>query len=231
MDIIPEDQTSYNTRYKEAFLKHVDNEYSAKHRQMSVIIPDNVPGSSIFPSAKASGSGQSSFDPYDLSSDDDEYITPKRVAEMTPRQSNRTERLLTTARLYLNAPPEAPKHWWQVNPNFNDYHSDPMEISSTFWLLDISTWCHQQEETHSKYANLFNVVGDMFSIIPHGIGVEASYSLRHHIIICTQSKTTGKTLRGHVLVMQFAQANNRILPGDYTALDTTQTENNLELKR
>jgi len=33
-----------------------------------------------------------------------------------------------------------------------------------------------------------------------------------------------------VVVRQVARANNRILAGDYTALDTMQTENNLELK-
>jgi hypothetical protein len=32
----------------------------------------------------ASGSCQSSFDPYDLSSNDEEYLMPNNVAEMTP---------------------------------------------------------------------------------------------------------------------------------------------------
>jgi hypothetical protein len=83
-----------------------------------------------------------------LSSDDDEYLRSKNVAEMTPGLSDRAARLLTAARLYLNLPPEAPKNWGQINPNRNDYHSKPIEISSTFWLPDITDWCHQQEETH-----------------------------------------------------------------------------------
>jgi len=33
----------------------------------------------------ASGSGQSCFDPYDMSSNDEEYLTPENVAEMTPK--------------------------------------------------------------------------------------------------------------------------------------------------
>jgi len=37
-------------------------------------------------------------------------------------------------------------------------------------------------------------------------------------------------LRKKVIVRQFAWGNIGILVGDYTALDTTQTENNLELK-
>ena len=72
---------------------------------------ETVPRRYLVPSATASGSYQSSFDPYDLSSDDEEYLTPDNVTEMTPGQSHRTARSLTAARLYLNSPPEAPKNW------------------------------------------------------------------------------------------------------------------------
>jgi len=51
---------------------------------MSVINPETVLGCTIFPSAMASGFGQSSSHPYDLSSDDEEYLGPQSVAEMTP---------------------------------------------------------------------------------------------------------------------------------------------------
>ena len=37
----------------------------------------------------------------------------------------------------------------EIHPNLNDYHSDRMEISSTFCMLDISTWWRQHEEMHS----------------------------------------------------------------------------------
>jgi hypothetical protein len=84
---------------------------------------------------------------------------------------------LTEARLYLTSTPELPLNWGQINPNLNNYHSDPMEISSTFWLLDITNWLRQQEETHSKYTDHSNVAPDIFSIIPHSVGVEASFSL------------------------------------------------------
>jgi len=97
----------------------------------------------------ASGSCQSFFDPYDLSSDDEEYLTPNKVAETTPERSDRAARLFTAARLYLNSPPEAPKNWGQIDPNLNHLHSDPMEIRSTFLLPDITDWRRQQEEMHS----------------------------------------------------------------------------------
>ena len=141
-----------------------------------------VPTSNLVPSATASGSYQSSFDPYDLSSDDEEYLTPNNVAETTPGRSDRAARSLTAARLYLNSPPEARKNWGQINPNLNDYHSDPMEISSTFWLPDITNWWRQQEETHSKYTDLSNVACDIFCIIPYGARVEASCFLGQDVI-------------------------------------------------
>ena len=73
MDINPEDQTSYTTQYQESFLKYVENEYCPKCRLVLVIKPESIASNHGFPSATASGSSQSSFDPYDLSSDDEEY--------------------------------------------------------------------------------------------------------------------------------------------------------------
>jgi hypothetical protein len=97
-----------------------------------------------------------------------------------------------------------------MNPNLNDYHSDPMEICSTFWIPDITDWWRQQEETHSKYANLSNVARNIYSIIPHGVGVEASFSLSRDDIGWRHSETTGETLWEKVVARQFARANNGI---------------------
>ena len=85
MDINPEDETSYTTQYQEAFLKYVENEYCAKHRRVPVNELETVPSSNPLPLAKASGSYQSSFDPYDLSSNNEEDLAPNNVAETTPR--------------------------------------------------------------------------------------------------------------------------------------------------
>jgi len=231
MDTNPEDKTSYTTQYQNAFLKYVENEYRAKHRRTSVIFPGDVLHGNNFPSANASGFGPSSFDPYDLSSYDEEYLTPRSMAETTPWRSDCAARILTATRLYLNSLPEAPKNWGQVNPNLDDCHSNPMEIISTFWLPDITDWWRQQEETHSKYTNLSNVARNIFSIIPHGVGVEASYSLGQDIIGWRQSGPTGEMLRDNVVVRQFARGDNGILAGDCAALDKTETGNHLELKK
>jgi len=177
------------------------------------------------------GSCQSSCDPYDLSSDDEEYITPNNVAETTPGRRDRAACLLTAARLYLNLSPEAPKNRRKINPNLNDYHSNPMEVSTTLWLPDITErWC-QQEETHSMYADLSNVGRNKFSIIPHGVGVEASFSLGRDVISWRQSKPTGKTLCEKVVVRQFARANNGIMAGADPLLAWINTENHSEMKK
>jgi len=93
---------------------------------MSVIKPEHVPKSNILPSVKVARFGQSIFDPDDLYSDDEKHLTPPSVAETTPGRNERAARLLTALRLYLNSPSESPKNWGQVNPNRNDYQSDPM---------------------------------------------------------------------------------------------------------
>jgi hypothetical protein len=58
MDINPEDETSYTTQYKVAFLKYVENEYCAKHRRIPVNKPENIPSSNLVPSTTASASRQ-----------------------------------------------------------------------------------------------------------------------------------------------------------------------------
>ena len=158
------------------------NECCVKHWCVSVNKLKNLLSSNIVPSAMASGFCQSSFDPCDLSSNDEEYLTPNNVAETTPRWSDHAAWWLTTARLHLNLPPEAPMTWGQIIPNLNDYHFDQIEISSTFWIPDITDWLRQQKETHSMYADLCNVAHHRFSIIPHGVGAEASFSLGWYII-------------------------------------------------
>jgi hypothetical protein len=85
MDINPADETSYTTQYQEAFLKYVEHEYCAKHQRVPVNKHQSFPSSNHISSATASQFCQSSFDPYDLSIDDEEYVTPNNVAETTPR--------------------------------------------------------------------------------------------------------------------------------------------------
>jgi len=150
MDIHPEDETSYTTQYQLASLKYVHNEYCANHRCLPVTKPEYILKNNLVSSAMASRSGQSSSDPYDLSSYDKEYLMPNNLAKTTPGQSDGAACIFTAARHYLNSPPELRPNWGQTNPNHNDYHFDPMEISSTIWSLDITDWWRQEEETHPK---------------------------------------------------------------------------------
>jgi len=106
-----------------------------------------------------------------------------------------------------------------------------MEISSTFWILDITDWWRQQEETHSKYADLSNVARDILSIIAHAVGVEFGFSLGRDVIGWRLSKCTGNTLRDKVVARQFARAHTRILAGIEAESDTTNTENDSEMKK
>jgi len=113
---------------------YVLNPYCASHRRLPVITPESVLSNNRFLPAMASWSSQSSYDPYDLSSDDEEYLMHRNVARMTPGQINRTAHLSTAARFYLDSPPESPKTWGQIIPNHYDYHSNPMDISSSFCI-------------------------------------------------------------------------------------------------
>jgi len=204
MDINPEDETSYTTQYQKSFLKYVENEYCVKHQRLPVTKPESVPRYNLFSPIMASRSVKSSSDPYDLSSDDEEYWMPKNLAETMPGRSDHSARLLTAGRLDSIAPPELRQNWGQINPNQRAYHSNPTEICCTFWIPDITDWWRQQEETHSNHVDLSSVAPDIFSIIPHGVVVEASFSLRQDVIGWRQSKPTSETVCRKVVVRQFA---------------------------
>jgi len=73
MDIHPEDETSHTAIYQEAFSKHVESEYWAKHQHVPVNEHESLQSSTLVLFAMASGSCRTSFDPYDLSSDDEVY--------------------------------------------------------------------------------------------------------------------------------------------------------------
>jgi len=231
MDNNIEDETFYTTQYYEDCLYYVENEYRTKHRRLPVTKPESIPNDNLISSTLASRSGESAYDWYDLSSDDEECIMPNNVAETTPGRSDRVARLLAAAWLDLISPPALAQNCGQINPNLNDYHSDPMESSHTLWLPDITDWWRQQEETHSKYTDLSNVASDILSIIPHGVGVEASFSLSRGVIGWRQSKTTPETLRDKVIETQFARGNHRLPAGDDPELDPTSTDNDREMKR
>jgi len=182
-------------------------------------------------SAIASKSGQSCYDPYDLSSNDEEYLLPDNVAEMAPGRSDHAAHLLKAAMLDLNSPPEFPQNWRQCSPNLHDYNSDSIEISRTFRLPHITNWWRQRDETHSMYADLSDVAHDILLFIPQNVGVEDSFSLGRDVIGWRQSRNIGDSLRKNVVVRQFAWANIWLLGGGDPVLDANSTDNDMEMKR
>jgi len=105
MDHNPEAETFYTTQYDDVFLKCGENEYYAKHPRLPVIKSKRVPNNILFSPAMASKSGQSSYDPNDLSCDVEEYWIPEDVGETTPGRSDHVARLLTALRHNVHSPP------------------------------------------------------------------------------------------------------------------------------
>jgi len=165
IDMNPEDKTSSSTQYQEALLMYLENEYCANHQCLPVMKPESLLSNHLFCSAISSISGQSSNDPYDLSSNDGDCLMHRNVARTTPGQNNCALWVLKASQINSDWPPEFPQGWGQINPNHNNYHSDLREFSSTSWIPDITHWWCQQVETLPKYANLCNVARDNLFII------------------------------------------------------------------
>jgi len=82
------DKTSYCTQSEQVILKDVGNGYTANLSHGPVNRPESISSNNYVPCAMASASTQSSFNPWDLSSDDEEYLMTNNVTEATPGQSN-----------------------------------------------------------------------------------------------------------------------------------------------
>jgi len=231
MDINSGHQTSYPTQYQEAFDKYVDNEYCAKDRYVPINQLQCLPSSNSISSAMVSGSCQSSFDPHDFSSDDEEYYIANNVAKTTPRWNGHPALCEPATRLHLHSPPEAPMYRGQIHQNLNECHSDPMEFRGTLGIPNMTDWWRQQEQTQSKYTNLSNIECNIFSTIPHHVGVEAGFSLGRNVIGYMQSNTTVQTFRKEVVLRQFSQANKEILAKTDAELNPMNPENNSEMKK
>jgi len=173
IDINPENETSYTTQYWVACLKYVENEYCVNQRCLSIIKPEAY-------RATISSPPQWLLDVAILPMI--HMICPAMInntwsqkvwLKWHPRDASAFSHLLTAARLYFNSMPELPQHWGQINPNHNDYHSYPTQISSTVSIQNITVWWRQQEGMNPTYANLSNMARDISSIILHSIRVEA----------------------------------------------------------
>jgi hypothetical protein len=64
----------------------VEHEYCGKLKLLPVTKSENTLNDNLSSSAMASRSGHSSYDPYGLSSDEEEYLVANNMAETTPGQ-------------------------------------------------------------------------------------------------------------------------------------------------
>jgi hypothetical protein len=70
-----------------------------------------------------------------------------------------------------------------------------------------------------------------FSIIPHGVRVDASLSLGRDVFVGRKSKPTGDSLRKYIVVGHFSPANNGLLVSNDSEWDQTSTDHHMEITR
>jgi hypothetical protein len=79
--------------------------------------------------------------------------------------------------------------------------------------------------------DLPNVPHNTFSVLLHHVRLEASLSVGEEFGGWRQSKTTGDTVCERVILWQYAGPIEWILAGNELALDTLNTENDLQMQR
>jgi len=95
MDINSEDKMYNITQYQEAILKYAENKYCAKHQPVPGNILESLLSNSLVTVTSPSGCCQRSIEPYDLASNDEEFLTPNNVPGMTHGQCDRAVPVLT----------------------------------------------------------------------------------------------------------------------------------------
>ena len=95
IDVDPDDEESYTTQYKEAFLKYVEREYCEKPLRKQASLSHST-SQLRSPSIELEASVHN---PYLLSSDNEGYAPPPPTTQRTPDRNDRAACLLTAARM------------------------------------------------------------------------------------------------------------------------------------
>ena len=96
---------------------------------------------------------------------------------------------------YINSVNADPLALGQHPPKTDDLKSEnPQQLTAAIWKPDVAAYCREQEVSCMEYAPLARMACDVFSVIPHGVGVEASFSLGRDVLGWRQCRTSGDTL-------------------------------------
>ena len=204
------DQTSYSRQYSDAFLDYWEKQYvdidMAKIGKAKDVERQPIPRTE-----------KSIRRIYLLdSSDEEDDCQIQETIQCTPRTSSRKSHLMQQARQYLaNVPVNIQSLQPEPLEVQDDLMSnDPEEITASFWYPDVGGWWLKQETSMGEYRDLAKMARDIFSVMPHGVGVESSFCLGRDVIGWRQCRTTGVTLQQKVVVRQWARNNGGLLPDE-----------------
>ena len=231
MNIDPKDSESYTAQYTEAFIDYWEEMYvvpqcAPKSRKEDL---DSHETKSDMDSAMFDSSTSRSASPdvayFRERSDDfaDSSGTPA-CPPITPARVLPQDRLMEVARKYIKSVNADPAALGQHPPKTDNLKSEnPQELTAAFWKPDVAAYWQEHEDSCTEYAPLARMARDVFSVIPHGIGVEASFSLGCDVLGWRQCRTSGDMLQKKVIVRQFSRSNPGILAGADIGLPNNAT--------
>jgi len=226
--VSPASPGSYTSQYTQAFLDYWEKNYVSKMIEKATIKLE--PAGPSPAKANAGSLPKPSNFVYCVDSDSDDEI-PASLLTATPRRTNHRAQLVGIARQYLENSRIDAASIGQINPanddSLTDPDANPNDVTGSFWSPSVAAWWKQQVNTASEYAPMAEMARDIFSVIPHGVGVEASFSLGRDVIGWRQSKTSGSTLQQKVVVRQWARSNQGILADTFS---DTLLDNDVEGK-
>ena len=237
MNINPKDCESFTAQYTAAFMNYWEEMYVAPQCAPKARMEDLNSGETKMDAMYNSSSTSRSASPdvaYFSESSDDYSHGPDTPAypPITSARDLRQVRMMEVASKYINSVNADPAALGPHPPKTDNLKFDnPQELTATFWRPHVTAYWRVQEDSSTEYAPLARMAGDVFSVIPHGVGVEASFSLGQDVAGWRQCRTSGDTLQKKVVVRQFAFSNPGLLAGADARLENDDAVGQNEQKK
>lgn len=127
-----------------------------------------------------------------------EFMESSSSSSNLSKKAARKKKLMDAATAYLAGPVTDPLHR-RSNPEAIKV-VDALETRLA--CPDVADWWREQEKNETLFKPLAKMARDIFSVIPHGVGVEHSFSIARMVVSWQQHRMSAETLKQRMIVRQ-----------------------------
>lgn len=222
--------TSYESTYRKVFMEYYDLHYvpvAEEEPDSPTVAEDSVPGDSnsqgFWKPPGNDSDSESDNEVYSTMTGTQSYGTPfphsmspsafSPLAFSLPSTPNHARQISLAAALrYLDEKPtEVPYTVVNALPAEEDI-TEPERMTKDFFRPDVLGWWREVERTEPSLKDLAAMARDVFSTVPHSVGVESSFSIARKAVGWQQSAISAGQLENYVIYRQGLRSEIDITP-------------------